>query len=107
MKKNIYEEIWKDVLPDIIDVIADGQLHDNVDMSTDKDRFMNVGDRENSGYGFRLHFVNGNVCSITNSAVARDLRNVLLKSSKFVELAKGKEIIFRMGVKFVLEIIIK
>ncbi len=107
MKKNIYEEIWEDALPDIIDVISDGQPHGYVDMSNDKAWFMNVGDRENSGYGFRLNFVNGKVFSITNSAVARDLRNVLLESSKFAELAKGKEIVFRMGVKFVLEINIK
>lgn len=107
MKRNIYEEIWEDALPDIIDVIADGQQHGYVDMSNDKDWFMDVGNRENSGYGFRLYFENGSVSSITNSAVARDLRNVLLESPKFAELAKGKEIVFRMGVKFELEINIK
>lgn len=104
MKKNIYEEIWEDVLPGIIEVIADGRLHSYLDMTNYKERFQSVGDRPNSGYGFRLFLENCSVTSITNSAVARDLCNVLQRSSHFMELAKDKEIVIRMGVKYVLEI---
>lgn len=66
-----------------------------------------VGNRKSSGYGFRLDIVDGKVPVKSGSAVARDLKEVLDGDSGFRSLAKGKEIVIRMGKDCELEVEVK
>ena len=102
MDKNKYIKIWEDVLPKILNVLKDDKDYDVI--SLDGSRFFNVGNRENSGYTFRLDIINGVVPRKNGSAVARDLKQVLDSSIEFKKLAKDFYLIIRLNKEFKLQI---
>lgn len=102
MDKNKYIKIWEDVLPKILNVLKDDK--DNDVISLDGSRFFNVGNRENSGYTFRLDIINGVVPCKSGSAVARDLKQVLDSSIEFKKLAKDFYLIIRLNKEFKLHL---
>lgn len=102
MDKNKYIKIWEDVLPKILNVLKDDK--DNDVISLDGSRFFNVGNRENSGYTFRLDIINGVVPRKNGSAVARDLKQVLDSSIEFKKLAKDSDLLIRLNKDFKLQI---
>lgn len=65
----------------------------------EKQSFEQVGDR--NLYSFRLDI---NEPKISGSAVARDLLKVLKGDSEFLEIAKQKHIVIKMGIDFILKV---
>jgi len=102
MGKNLYIKIWEDELPHILDFLRGEEK--NVVISLKSSRFSDVGNRENSGYTFRLDIINGVVPHKSGSAVARDLKQVLDSSNEFKELAKDSVLSIRLNKEFELQL---
>lgn len=102
MGKNLYIKIWEDERPNILDFLRGDEK--NVDISLNSSRFSSVGNRENSGYTFRLDIINGVVPCKSGSAVARDLKQVLDSSIEFKKLAKDFYLIIRLNKEFKLHL---
>lgn len=100
MSEELYVQIWKDNISDILKFIKENGGKKDLDGA----RFEEAGDRKN--YGFRLDIENGNIPIKSGNAVARDLKLVLDKNEKFKSLAKNKNIVIRMGKYFNLQIIV-
>lgn len=100
MSEELYVQIWKDNISDILKFIKEGGGEKYLDGA----RFEEAGDRKN--YGFRLDIENGNIPVKSGNAVARDLKLVLDKNKEFKSLAKDKNIVIRMGTKFDLHVIV-
>lgn len=98
MSEELYVQIWKDNVSDIVKFIQEGGGEKDLDGA----RFEEVGNRDN--YGFRLDIENGNIPIKSGSAVARDLKLVLDKDKNFKSIAKGKNIVIQMGSKFDLHV---
>lgn len=91
-----YTEIWKEELAFINDAILKGEGLTQLNESA----FKTMGNRINSGYGFRLDINDAIVPKKSGSAVARDLKGVLDEDVVFKSLAKGKSVVIRMGKDF-------
>ena len=94
--KELYVQIWQDYLPMILSAIKCAQKT----MTLDRFLFESVGNRNTSGYSFRLDITNGIVPRKSGSAVARDLKKVLDESTDFKLLANGKNITIRLNGNF-------
>lgn len=94
MGKELYVEIWKDYLHEILSAIKNNG--DIIDLAPS--RFRSAGNRID--YSFRLDINNGVVPIKSGSAVARDLKMVLDENSEFKDIAKGKNIVIRLNTKF-------
>ncbi len=105
MDSNKYVGIWQQVLPAILEVLANGS-NMNKRLPLKEDLFKEVGNRKSSGYTFRLDIVDCNVPSKSGSAVARDLKYVLDNSTEFKQYAKGKNLTIRLDSKFVLHVLV-
>ncbi len=96
MKKELYVKIWEDNLPWILEAIKKG----GDEKVLNKESFYSVGNRNKSGYNFRLDIKGVNVPTKKGTAVARDLKDVLDRSDTFKQLASGKNLVIRMGKNF-------
>ncbi len=96
MEKGKYLNLWKDKLSMILSIIKEG----GGEKQLDSEEFYQVGDRNSSGYGFRLDITNGIVPTKNGTAVARDLKEVIDGCTMFREIAKNKQITIRMGKDF-------
>lgn len=99
-----YVELWEQVLPHILDFLANGEK--SIKLQLTKESFNSVGNRVNSGYTFRLDIEDGVVPTKKGSAVARDLKRVLDNSKKFKEYAINKDITIRLDSKFIMHILV-
>lgn len=99
-----YVELWQQVLPRILDFLANGEK--SIKLQLNKESFISVGNRVNSGYTFHLDIENGVVPTKKGSAVARDLKSVLDDSKKFKEYATNKDITIRFDSKFYMHILV-
>jgi len=100
MGEGKYLSIWKKELPFILSAIKESKRSKLLNAED----FQQNGNREKSGYGFRLEIENGIVPRKAGSAVARDLKEVLDDSSEFHNIAKGKNILIQMGKGFELNV---
>lgn len=98
MGEGKYLNLWKGELSFILSAIEKG----GAEKKLSSEEFQHSGNREVSGYTFRLDISNGNVPEKSNTAVARDLKKTLDDSRKFREIAQNKKITIRMGVEFIL-----
>ncbi|WP_323757985.1 GIY-YIG nuclease family protein [Roseivirga sp.] len=95
-----YEDIWKQVIPTILDALKEGR---STDIYIGKAPFAAVGNRKS--YTFNLELNNGQVANnISGSAVARDLARVLSNHSEFMKLSKGRQLIIRLDKQFTLQV---
>ncbi|MCM1531709.1 MAG: hypothetical protein NC048_04110 [Bacteroides sp.] len=92
----LYINIWNNHLNDLLEIIRKEQGT----VSLDSSRFKEVGNRQKSGYSFRLNISDGIIPKKTGSAVARDLKKVLDESVEFQKVAQGKNIIIRLDTSF-------
>lgn len=83
-------------MPGILDAIESKQKIMKLECSL----FESAGNRKESGYSFRLDIDDGIVPRKSGSAVARDLKKVLDKSSDFKRLANEKSITIRLNTNF-------
>lgn len=100
MRKGKYLNLWRQKLPIILSAIKKGGSKEQLSSK----EFQQNGDREKAGYGFRLDITNGIVPTKSNTAVARDLKEILDSSSLFKDIAQNKQITIRMGIEFILTI---
>lgn len=100
MGKGKYLRIWEKELSFILSAIEKGG--DQKRLSPEE--FQQSGNRISSGYSFRLSIINGIVPTKSNTAVARDLKEILDYSRDFRHIAKGKSILIRMNKSFELEV---
>jgi len=100
MGKGKYLSIWQKELPFILSSIGEGEGRKKLNSGD----FKTNGNRKCSGYGFRLDITNGIVPTKGGTAVARDLKEILDYSLEFKDIAKGKNILIRMGNDFELEV---
>ena len=91
----MYTEIWQCLLPLISESL---EKEENLHVNLNEAVFQEAGNRKS--YSFRLTYNNGCVDSISNSAVARDLADVLDKSTAFRKMARNKNVVLRMGKYF-------
>lgn len=98
-----YNDIWKAELPFIKKAIQEGSGSKELNPSA----FTTVGNRQSSGYGFKLDIENANVPTKPNSAVARDLKKELDGDIEFKQLALGKQIVINMGKDLKLKVEVK
>lgn len=71
-----YVELWQQVLPKILEFLADEE-NKELKLPLNREMFIAVGNRVNSGYTFRLDILNGEVPTKAGSAVARDFNPTL------------------------------
>lgn len=100
MGEGKYLSIWQKELPFILSAIKEKKDPKQLNI----EEFQQSGDREKSGYGFRLDIINGTVPTKKGTAVARDLKEVLDNSIEFRNIAKGKNILIQMGKGFKLNV---
>lgn len=101
-----YQIFWKNHLPLILEKIQEANAtHKAQGITLNREEFEAIGNRSNSGYGFRMDIVNGVIPTKSGTSVARDLKYVLDRSVKFMELAENRTLTIRMGKDFILEII--
>jgi len=98
--KELYVQVWQDYLSKILLAINST----NKTVKLNHSLFEAVGNRNRSGYSFRLDIDNGIVPRKKGSDVARDLKKVLDESSVFKHLANGKNIIIRLNGSFELTV---
>lgn len=91
----LYTDIWRRLLPIIVETVECGC---DVKIDLNGEVFEAVGSRKT--YSFKNVYKNGRAVEISNSAVARDLADVLDGSPKFKSAAKDKNIAIRMGKNF-------
>jgi hypothetical protein len=102
MKTNIYVDLWKSKLPSIIEMLQNAEKGTQ-QKTLSKAAFDEVGDRKK--YGFNLEFESGEVCNnIGGSAVARDLKIVLSKSSEAKKILQTGHYKINMGIAYCLTI---
>jgi hypothetical protein len=81
-QKNKYVELWGKLLPDIIAMLKKADHEPQFKQLSDK-IFTKAGSRYDTGYSFDLEFQGATVANnIDNSAVARDLKSVLLEDTE-------------------------
>lgn len=101
-----YQFFWQNHLPLILEKIQEANItHKIQEITLSREEFETLGKRPNAGYGFRMDIINGVVPTKSGSSVARDLKYVLDRSVKFMELAENRTLTIRMGKDFILEII--
>lgn len=98
MSEQLYVEIWKWYLSDILSLIESG----GGEKQLDENKFHTVGNRQS--YGFRLDILNSSVPEKKGSAVARDLKIVLDGSKEFKKISKNKTLVIKMGKYFKINI---
>ena len=91
----LYTEIWQYLFPSIIESL---EKEEDYHVRLNEDVFQEVGNRKS--YSFRLTYNNGCLNSISNSAVARDLADVLGSSTAFRKTILNKNVAIRMGKHF-------
>lgn len=101
MSEGLYIDIWKTAESLIVDAIKKGE---SASYDLNPEVFLNAGNREK--YSFRTTFSNGRCTNYANSAVARDLVEVLESSHAFRNACKDKNVVIRMGKAFDLQIIL-
>lgn len=97
--KHLYTEIWTSLRPIIINQVKKDGV---TSISLNSNNFFHAGDRKS--YSMKIEFEDGRLVKCTNSAVARDLVEVLERSSEFMHLCAGKSVVVRLSSKFVLQI---
>lgn len=104
-EENKYVALWTKYKPVIVSCMKDAKTGTNQIYKLSGHEFEAVGNRESSGYSFNLVLINGELANnIDGTAVARDLRIVLSKSGKALELMKDAKYTIRMDKAFVLYI---
>lgn len=100
MGNDLYTDLWERYRPVINTRIKEGggtyQLSGH--------EFERRGNREVSGYNFKLSIVDGVIPELAGSAVARDLKTVLDGSRTFSAQAAGKHILIRLTSSFELQV---
>ena len=96
MGEQLYTGLWSKILHEkkIIQTITNDNCLFECDLKNYN--FDNYGDRNK--YSFKIEFSNGRCVKITNSAVARDLCEIVLRDAKTV--LRDKYVILRMGKNF-------
>lgn len=95
MGKNLYTNFWKSNLPDIIKALQLAlSLNDEVNTQITKTELDKYGDRVD--YSFSFNYVNGITKPVRNSAVARDLQELLSSNQPFLNFARDKTIKFSL-----------
>lgn len=97
-----YTDIWKQQCTRILSALNGGRTT----WTIPSESFLEVGDRNSSGYNVSVTFVDGK-CSqkLGGSAVARDLRDMIINvAQKESDLFKGKTITMKMSKSFVFSI---
>lgn len=103
MDSNLYVNLWAKHSPIIISQMKSLCDNETSTYKLSEYEFTSVGNRVKSGYSFAIKLVNGRVISnLSGSAVARDLKQVLLASKTVHSLIKKKNYIVRMNKQFVL-----
>lgn len=98
MGKNLYTDLWENMLDDINHLLQKG----GGELQLNASDFDQRGNRIR--YTFRLQITSGSIPIHTGSAVARDLKTVLDGSRTFKNYATGKSIIIRLSSSFVLQV---
>ena len=96
MGESLYIPFWKEQLPFIKATIASGHSDSKQLDIADLQSYSRDGNRQT--LRFRVTLVDGGASTNTNSAIARDLRNLLNSESQndIQTLAKGKEIVINL-----------
>lgn len=100
--QQLYTKIWQTLLPVIVETIEKGK---DTAYSLNEDCFREASERKS--YSFRTEFVEGKCNKCANSAVARDLVDVLESSTKFKQVCKKKQIVIRLSSSFELTVEIR
>jgi hypothetical protein len=102
MEKNIYIKLWTKLLPKITAMLENADSKPQPKQLPEK-KFTKVGKRAKSGYSFDLVLNKTEVANnIDNSAVARDLDNVLRSSPKAIKILQNGN--YRIKMKYYLTI---
>lgn len=98
MGMGLYTEIWKSVLPGILEVVKNGKSG-SYTLKDKEELFKTAGNRKT--YSFRADFEDG-ICTsnLDGTAVGRDLRDVVTSSAEFRKVCQGKSVTIRMGKNF-------
>jgi hypothetical protein len=103
--KELYIELWKKLLPDIIVMLKKAADNRHQSKQLNETMFVEVGNRKKSGYGFNLVFHGTTITNnIDGSAVARDLANVLLDSPEANKILRTGKYKINMRKKYYLTI---
>jgi hypothetical protein len=101
-----YQSIWKNYLPAIYFAAVKSEFYKtqkSIDLNGEM--FECVGDRQVSGYKFRLEINNGLVQNnISGTIVARDLFNVLVSDNYLKSWMKSRKLLITVNQAFVLKI---
>lgn len=98
-KQQLYTNIWKKALPDMLDLLT--VLPHYASISLPSADFIKVGDRDD--YSFNLQLDYGKVVNnIDGSAVARDLADVFLTDVRASIFAYDKKINIKLDKNFTL-----
>lgn len=100
MGANLYTDIWKAALPDIMNALQDAfKTRQLTHIEMRKEDFEKVGNRDS--YTFTLRYEDG-ATTRNGKAVGRDLQGVLGDYYPFKTFARGKSIAIRLDGKFTL-----
>ncbi len=99
-----YTNLWKRYLP-VIRILMKRSISESQTLRLQKHEFVVTGEREVSGYGFNLELDNGKATSnISGSAVARDLRDVIVQDPNAQEIISRRKFKLNLDSNFVLHI---
>ncbi|MBA7565563.1 hypothetical protein ES708_07248 [subsurface metagenome] len=99
-----YLDLWRKYLP-AIRILIKNSKHGLQKLSMSQHEFEAVGEREKAGYQFNLEFSNGKVINtISGSAVARDLRDIIYSDSTTNELISDGTYKINLDSSFILNI---
>lgn len=87
---NLYYDYWRRQISYFLEDLKDDTL-ESVEYEMPKEKFEEMGNRQTSGYSFRLKIHDGEVAkNIGGSAVARDSYEALNDNPEFRTFAKGR-----------------
>lgn len=99
-----YAPFWSKFIS-VIKILLKKSVTGEQSFTMSKGEFEATGNKEKSGYSFNLEITNGRATSnIANSALARDLFQVLSDNEDIKMWLKGKNVKINMGNKFSLNV---
>ncbi len=104
-ESNKYLNLWEKYKPAIVSKMKSLACNELSFYQLSEHEFKTIGERNSAGYQFLIQIANGRVVNnLSGSAVARDLKQVLLKSDTVDSLIRERNYNIRMDQKFVLHI---
>lgn len=101
---HLYVNLWKKYLP-VIRILLKKSATEEQQLGLNRSEFEATGSRDKAGYFFNLELSNlKGANDISGSAVARDLKDVLIQSSNIKEILRGGHYKLNLDSSFTLHI---